>query len=79
MLNNIIINDETGDFVDTYAIRGVMSTETVAGETTVPGSLIYLAGVEDVFVSPLTPHEIMERIARLLNPSVVRPNQQEAA
>ena len=65
MLNNIvIINDETGDFVNADAIRAVMSTETVAGETTVPGSLIYLDGQDDVFVSPLTPKEIMERANR---------------
>lgn len=58
----IVINDETGDFVDADSIKAVMSTETVAGETTVPGSLIYLDGQEDVFVSPLTPTQITERM-----------------
>ena len=60
-MRHVVINDETGDFVDADAIRGVMSTETAAGHTTAQGSLIYLAGMDDVFVSPLSPHQILKR------------------
>jgi hypothetical protein len=59
----VVINDETGDFVAADAIVVVMSTETMAGETTAKGSLIYLAGMDDVFVSPLSPAEIFERLS----------------
>jgi len=61
-MRHIVINDETGDFVDADSIRAVMSTETMAGETTAKGSLLYLAGVDDVFVSPLSPQEILKRL-----------------
>lgn len=62
MLINLVINDETGDFVDAFSIVAVVSTETATGVTTVPGSLIYLSGQDDVFVSPLTPKEVQRRM-----------------
>ncbi len=76
MLSYITINDETGDFVDCRQINAVMSTETVAGQATAPGSLIYLSGQEDVFVSPLTPKEVLQRMQDCLEPKVP---QKEAA